>query len=69
MSYPDYQVQAALDYLRSAVEARREADSDYKRALDACAEVGITNVKMAQIAGVSETAIRTMRKRMEATDW
>lgn len=58
--------------LKSLVTARkelREATGAYKNAIATCAEMGITNVKMAQELGLTETAVRMTRKRMEKHDY
>ena len=65
----DAQKEIALRSLEAAAQARRDADNDYKRAVDECVQVGLTNVEMGKRIGVTEAAIRMMRKRMENTDW
>lgn len=49
--------------LLRAVKLRAEANALYKRSIINANKAGMSNVKIAKIVGVSETAIRLYRKR------
>lgn len=53
----------ATKALERAVEQRNSAQRNYREAVAQAVEAGLTNVKIASIAGVSEAAIRMYRSR------
>lgn len=57
------QLAAIEGLLRDAMQRRREADELYTQVLGRAIGAGMTNTRIAQVVGVSETAIRTWRKR------
>ncbi len=59
------EIEAALEQLLIADEARVGAHDNYIHAIRVCVDLGISNVKMAETIGMSEAAIRMMKHRHE----
>lgn len=56
-------VAAIEGQLRDAAQRRRDADELYTQVLAKAVHAGMPNTRIARIVGVSETSIRTWRKR------
>lgn len=49
--------------LREAAQRRREANKNYETCIKNAVAVGMSNIKIASVVGVTEAAIRNWRKR------
>ena len=54
---------SALEKFHQAVAKRKQTKLEYDMALKEAVKARISNVRLASVAGVSETAIRMYRKR------
>ena len=55
--------EVAEEMFKISSQMRRIVNKEYEKAIKACVEAGVSNVKMAAIAGQTEGAIRMYRKR------